>query len=275
MKSAKSMKTKSQTSKPSGLPGARKVTTSKYRSYLLYGRSGTGKTTLAATFPTPILFLDVRDEGLDSVADIEGVEFKEIDNLDEFEDVYWWLKENPGHYKTVVIDTVSQLQDLSILDTLGGKMKKGKSIGDWGTMSQRQWGQVSSYMKEWLVNFRDLTKDDMNIIFLAQERVDHESTMEVQVDGQIAPEVGAMLSPGTVKVLNAAVSVIGNTFIRSKIIKKEVNGKTKREERIEFCLRIGPSSVHTTKVRKNRDIEVPSFLSDPSYQDIIEVIKGE
>ena len=39
---------------------------------LLYGRSGTGKTTIAASFPTPLLLLDIREKGTDSVANVKG-----------------------------------------------------------------------------------------------------------------------------------------------------------------------------------------------------------
>ena len=36
-------------------------------SALFYGRSGTGKTTLSATFPKPLLILDIAEKGTDSI----------------------------------------------------------------------------------------------------------------------------------------------------------------------------------------------------------------
>ena len=68
---------------------------SKDRSFLFYGRSGTGKTTLAGTFPTPILILDIGDKGTDSISDIEDCYVWEITEWDDIEIAYYYLKANP------------------------------------------------------------------------------------------------------------------------------------------------------------------------------------
>lgn len=271
---------KSPTSKDDArLPGARKVSkVNKHRSFVFYGRSGTGKTTLAATFPGPILLLDVRDEGTDSVADVADLDVKEIEDFDDFEEAYWWLTKHPDVYKTVIVDTVSQLQQLLVKE-IGEKVaKKGKKAGDWGSMTQRDWGNVAAKMKEWIINYRDLTKEGMDVVFIAQDRVFNAGEDDDDTDNQISPEVGPALSPAIAKVLNAAVSMIGNTFIRSRIVKKDDKkkpGKKISKEVTEYCLRMGPNSSYVTKVRKPRDIEAPSFIVDPTYEDILEVIKGK
>lgn len=243
------------------------------RSFALYGRAGTGKTTLAATFPGPILLLDIKDEGTDSVTDVEGLKVWDIDTVDELEDAYWYLKKNPDKFKTVILDTVTMLQHLKIDDLVGAKLEKlGKQAGDWGTMTKQDWGAVASYLKTWITNFRDLP---MNTVFIAQERVfnvDYEDSTE----GMIDPEIGPALSPSVKSHLNAAVSVIGNTFIRSRIIKKkDAKGKTTETEKIEYCLGIGPSSIYTRKVRKPKSVELPDLIANPEYKDIIEIIEGE
>lgn len=274
----KSTLKKNQTSKrDAGMPGARSVNrVNQHRSFAFYGRSGTGKTTLASTFPGPIILLDIRDEGTDSIADVKDLEVKEIESFDDLEEAYWWLhKDEADKYSTVVIDTVSQLQQLTVKEMIGDKGRGGKKAGDWGSMTKQDWGAVSAKMKEWIVNFRDLTKLGYQVVFIAQDRVFNLGDDEDVSDDQIAPEVGPALSPAIAKVLNAAVSVIGNTFIRSRIIKKEVKSKKKRIEKLDYCLRIGPNSVYVTKVRKPRDIEAPSFIMDPTYEDILDIIKGK
>jgi ATP-dependent phosphoenolpyruvate carboxykinase len=49
------------------------------RSYVFYGQSGTGKTTLAATFPGPILLCDIKDRGTDSVVGVEDLDVMEVE----------------------------------------------------------------------------------------------------------------------------------------------------------------------------------------------------
>lgn len=240
----------------------------RHRSFVLYGRSGTGKTTLASTFPGPILLLDIRDEGTDSISDME-VDVKEIHEPDDIEEMYYNLKEEPGRYKTIVLDTVSQWQQMEIEYLAKEKRKKsGARTGDWGTMTKRDWGDVAARMKEWLVNYRDLSKLGMNIIFIAQDRAFNFDEDEGN-DQQLIPEIGPQLMPSVVKTLNAAVSMIGNTFIRERVVRRS------KERRIEYCLRVGPNPVYITKVRKPRKIEAPSVISNPTYEDILEIIKGE
>lgn len=249
----------------------------KSKSFVLYGRSGTGKTTLAASFPKPILYLDVRDEGTDSISDVEELFVREVASFEDFEDTYWWLKENDGgKYKTVIIDTVSQLQQIVVEEKSASKKKRGgKPAGEWGSMTRGDWGDVAALMKEWLINYRDLSSLGINVVFIAQDRTFNLSDEEDDADGGIAPEVGPGLSPSIAKALNAAVSMIGNTFIRQRTITKEVNGKKRKIERIEYCLRVGPNPSYITKVRKPKSTKAPDVIADPTYQDILDIIEGE
>jgi hypothetical protein len=238
----------------------------------LYGRSGSGKTTLACTAPKALL-INIRDQGDDSVRDIKGLKVWDIPDLDEFEEVYWFLKDGDHKYKTAVLDTVTMLQQMKIEAVIGGKrMKGGRNAGDWGTMTKQDWGEVSAYLKYWITNFRDLP---MNVIFLAQERVFNVDDDNGEM-GMIDREVGPSLSPATKNHLNAAVNIIGNTFIRSRIIKrKDEKGKIREKEKIEYCLGVGPSSMFTRKIRKPRSIELPDVIVDPTFEDIMGLIEGE
>lgn len=242
-----------------------------YRSYVFYGRSGTGKTTLAATFPKPLLLLDVNDRGDDSVLDVEDIDIRDIREWDDFELTYWYITQHPDEYRTIVIDTMSQLQGVCINHVLSEKNKDSERAGEWGVMTKQEWGQVASLMKIWITRLRDLP---MEVVFVAQDRtfnLDEEGDPEQMLD----PEVGPQLMPSVVKHLNAAVHMIANTFIREKITVRKVGNKKREVKRIQFCARIGPNPVYITKVRKPKSIVLPSVIVDPSYEGLQRIIKGE
>lgn len=255
-----------------------------HRSYVFYGRSGTGKTTIAATFPKPALLVDIKDSGDDSVTGTPGLKVLDVKSWDDFELGYWWLYRNPTKYKTVIFDTVSQLQQLAILKVLQQRHNgaeptvKGRTVlsaSDWGVMTKQGWGDVASLMKMWITNLRDLP---MEVVFIAQDRTFNFGEEDAS-EGMLDPEVGPALSPSIAKHLNASVHMIGNTFIRRRFVVKEIREgrKIKKKEvaRTEFCLRIGPNPVYITKIRKPKHIIPPSLLVNPEYKELVKLIKGE
>lgn len=247
-------------------------------SFVIYGRSGTGKTTLAADFEKPMLYIDVKDKGTKSIRDVKGIKRLKINAFADLENAYWWLKDNPERYRTVVIDTVSQLQALYVREFGEAKGKHSKrNVGDWGTLTKRDWGDISAKLKEWLGNYRDLVELGMDVVFIAQDRTFNMGDDDTDDDEVLAPEVGPGLSPSIAKALNASVDLIGNTFIRSQWI-EEKNSKGKviaEHEQIDFCLRVGPNSLYVTKVRKPKGQVAPTLIVDPSFDDILDVINGE
>ncbi len=221
---------------------------------------------MGASFPAPILFIDIGDKGTDSISDVEDCYVWEISEWDDLEIAYYYLKAHQDEYKTVVIDTITGGQQSAIIKVLENKNKRTDKAGDWGTMTKREWGDVAAMMKSMITNLRDL---EGNTVFIAQDRIfniDDEDLDEI-----LMPDVGPQLSPSVAKHMNAAVSIIGNTFIKSKTVKR----KGKEKEIYIYCLRVGPNSLYTTKLRKPRGMEPPQVLIDASYEDIMAQVKGE
>lgn len=234
---------------------------------------------MACTFPGPILLLDILDKGTNSVLDVKNLDVMEIKEWDNFETAYWWLKANATHkYKTLILDTVTNLQQLAVLKILSKKKAVDvNKAGDWGTMTRKQWGDVASLMKTWITNIRDL---QMNVVFIAQDRVFNFNEDDDAADDEdkLAPEIGPRLSPAVAGHLNASVSIIGNTFIRRVVTpdKKLKTGKIiKGKEETEYCMRLGPSPLYITKLRKPKSIVTPSVLVDPTYDKIMSLVTGE
>lgn len=244
---------------------------------VLYGRANSGKTTLASSWPKPMLYIDVKDRGSRSIRDIKGIKKRRIETFEDFEETYWWIVANPDRYATVVVDTVSQLQRIAVEEHHSRKKtSKGKrSAGDWGSMTKRDWGDVAALMKEWIINYRDLADIGIEVVFVAQDRAFNMSEDDEETEGDLPPEIGPALSPSVAKLLNASVDVIGNTFLQTRVIKGNTVKKIKSKEIIEYCLRVGPNSLYITKVRKPKSIEVPSIIVDPDYEDIMAIIKGD
>lgn len=240
---------------------------------VLYGDAGTGKTTILGTFPK-VLHLDIRENGRKVLKKVKGLKSASIDSPQELEDMYWYLKEERHDFETVGIDTCGGAQLLMIEEIMKKKKKKGRA-GDWGTMSQQMWGDVAGRMKETILDYRDL---DMNVVFICHSRIFKANESEDDEDeniSRIAPKVGPAVSPSVVNVLNAAVDIIGETFIgeKYKITKDPKTGKKTETKSVDYYLRIGPNSSYITKVRRPKGDKLPDVLKDPEYSDLIELME--
>lgn len=261
-------------------PGGRPVSEKKYHNgFAIYGRSGTGKTTLSATFPKPILYLNILDDGTDSIADEDGVTVVDIKSSGDFHKIIQWALEKASKdklkYKSIVLDTLTQLQGMLVREMFEEKKKKDtklkdKQAGDWGTMTKQDWGSIAGDMKAAIQDVRNLPLEQA---FICQERIFNLGDEEDE-DESLAPEVGARLSPSVKDDLNASVSIIGHTFIRVKRTKKkDEKNKTYWDVKKQFSLHLGPHEIYTTKVRKPKKVKAPDFIVDPTYEDIMAIMK--
>lgn len=231
---------------------------------LLYGRSGTGKTTIAGTFPKPLLVLDIGERGTDSLSG-EDISTIEINDWSTLEEVFWELKDGTHDYKTVVIDATHSMQALALQEArdIAGKKDKDQT-------SQRDFGQASGLMNQWIYHFRDLRDQDINVVFLCHDRL---REVDSEDDEMILPEMGPRLMPGVAGTLLGAVNLVGYTYIREQVTKSKIVGK-KGTRVVEYGLKLGPNSVYATKVRSPKETEVPEFIIDPDYDKLVTVLKG-
>lgn len=231
----------------------------------LYGRPGTGKTTISCTLPKPLLLIDVKDKGTDSGKrdDLEpgDITVFELEEFDEIYDIYDYIKDNPDRFKSVVIDHMTALQDFCYEKVMD---EEGKS-----RMSQGMYGTAGGYLKEVINLYKGLTDLGITPCFNCQDRME---SGDGEGEDQLLPEVGPGLMPSVARTLCAASRVIGHTY-QFENVEKLDGAKVRRN--IEFRLRLGPNPYYITKVTRPFGTPCPQFLVDATYQDIMKVVKGK
>ena len=230
---------------------------------LVYGRSGTGKTQFGSTFPRPMLFLDINEKGLDTIRLEKDIDVLRCQTWDDFDDAYWFLKDGTK-YKSIVIDQLTNLQDLGMRHV---RDRAGKGEGE--LFTKKNWGELSGLLKTAVDNLRGLG-EDYNICLIAHERTFDGGDEE---DDALEPSVGARVMPSVGSFIDGAVDAIGSTFIRESFQKKRGGKKTRQ---VDYCMRIGPHAFYSTKVRRPVGAgPLPEFIVDSSFRKITNLISGK
>ena len=232
-----------------------------YMKALIYGPNGTGKNTVAATFPGPVLVLDINEKGTRSMMGHEpgNVKKRFLDTFEMFVMAYWYLRSGKHPYKTVVIDNVTTLQEVAMKFVMR-KEADNDLNKDMDMPNKKDWGNLSQLMKKWVVEFRNL---DMNVVFIAQEKRNNDEDLasdEVSVFPRVSASVKA--------ILGAAVDVIGRTYV---IDTEDDNGKAI----VKFCMRVLPNTTYMAKIRLPKGAKAPTSLVNPSYQALKHIMDGD
>lgn len=250
---------------------------------LLYGRSGTGKTTLWATFPGRTLaiicsggFRPGELRSIDTPENRKRISHVVIHDSSEMRQLIDYA--NGGPFENVVLDHVSGLADLVLKEILG--IEEIPAQKSWGMAQQQDYGQMAIQCKEIL---RSLLNLEQNVVIIAQERTfGEESNSEV-----IQPTIGPALSPSLAGWLGPACDYVCHTFLRQKVVEKTVKvaGQEKKvrevTDKVEYCLRTGAHETYMTKFRVPRKEptdairkEPTDVIIDPSYEKIRKLIRG-
>lgn len=139
----------------------------------ILGEAGTGKTTFAANFPSPI-FIRAED-GLTSLESRDGIEaFPLISNTNEVFEGINVLATQEHQFKTVVIDSVTRLNELFEKEVVESDPKKPRSInqalGGYGA-GHAAVAEKHRTLRNWCESLR--AAKGMNILFLAH--ADHDT----------------------------------------------------------------------------------------------------
>lgn len=148
---------------------------------LIYGKSGVGKTPIAATAPKPI-FLDVEKRMITVSGKVARIP---VSSLKEAKKALKFIKKEGNKYQTVVVDSLTQLVETRLLD-LKAREKKAIKAGE----------KVNAYAKydtiyDETIDFIEALKDmEQNIICVCRQMaksVDDEELYRPSMSGQKLP----------------------------------------------------------------------------------------
>lgn len=166
---------------------------------LVYGNSGVGKTTLAGSSAavkemSPVLLVDIEGGNLSLKKTYPDVEVVRVKTWDQMQDVYDELHRGKSGYRTVIIDSLTEVQWFSmagVMDEMVAKAKREGDDRDPDIPSQREWGKNINQVRKFVRAFRDL---DVNTIFTALAKSDKDprsglNLTKPSLPGKLANEV--------------------------------------------------------------------------------------
>lgn len=242
----------------------------------IYGRSKTGKTRFACTFPKPLMLIGAAgygtEKGTRSLGRMKGSKFFPLGNSEQISQLAEIVLEDG--YKTVVLDTAGGLQERVVDEYL----KRDESVKrDWRTVPKGDWVPINGRTIQRIRCLLDLAdQDKINTVIIAHERsFNAESESDL-----IFPTIGSALTPGVAGWLNAACDFVCQTHIREQTVSQTVTiGRketttSRKTGRMEYCLRTGPHPVYITGFRVPMGVKLPDDVVDPSYEKVLNVIEG-
>lgn len=154
---------------------------------LVYGEPGAGKTYLCGTAQDsddtrPILFLDV-EGGAMTLRRRQDVDVKQIRSIDEIIQTGNMLHQNPGYYKTVIIDSLTELQKLDmrvVMKELKSRSSRPENL-DEDTPHQQAWQKSGVRISRIVRFYKDLPLHTIMTCLLATEQEKNEKGNETDI----------------------------------------------------------------------------------------------
>lgn len=224
--------------------------------WVIWGKSNSGKTWLISTFPKPLLYLQIGDDGANTIANVNGIDAIPIKSIQDLKTVAEEALKDKK-YKTIAVDTfsfiVNEWTDEKII-------KKGKR------MTQQSWGDLKIEQEELIKAMHKLAKKHIVVLSC------HESTDSIEgMEDEITPDVRPSVSKGARTYLEG----MANYGIHTTKISKEVTKGNTTKEVVKYAAHLGPNPYYWTKLQIDPSIKVPDRIINPTYDKIMQIINGE
>lgn len=226
--------------------------------WVIWGKSGSGKTHFTATLPKPLLYIQIGDDGSNTIAHVNGIKAIRANTLERLKKLGEELVKD-SKYASVVVDTFSMITNVWIDANATQKKRK---------MTQQMWGDLKVETEELIKIFHSVAEN--HVVALCC----HEANDTIEgMDDEIIPDFG----PNTTKGARIYLQGMANYGIHMTKLQKTVTDKATGEEKdvVKYAAHIGANPYYWTKLQIPDNIKIPSVMINPSYDKITKLIEGE
>ena len=288
---------------PNGKPGSvlsRAVDVSTLKAgpikFGVYGPNRVGKTTLACTFPKPLLLVSVepdRTGGADSVKGVEGVSLVQPATVDEFRQLAGELTAGGHGFVGVVVDSATSLADMVLRKLLG--LEDDPTMIKYGQVSRQTYMDRAEETRNLLRPFMNLPLD---VVVTAKEKdhnpekgdgakpkIVHGKFAEARIESFFSFDAAGS---GTAGWLADCCGLIGRLYVDKEVkahpvllngkpvVDKETGEPKVRYEETGRYVRRLLTQLHPNFAAgvRGRPENVPPYIEEPTYEKIRAVIDG-
>lgn len=208
----------------------------------LYGPPGSGKTTLASDAPKPV-WLDFENSSETLRNSKSDIPIMTRDELKDAEAVIRWVQNDTNDYETIVVDTISSMNETWLLEYMKKKNPKDLTV----VASQPDFRILNHQMKRF---FYALIECNKHVILIAHEKVWRDD----KSDTPRVLEVRPALPPGAEASVERLVNEV--FYLESK---SQLNGPDKRK------LHVSAQGKVLAKNRQGLDVSV---IDNPTWKEV-------
>jgi len=230
---------------------------------LIYGKSGVGKTRLAASASqvesmSPVLLIDV-EGGTFSIRDVyPSVDVLRVRDWDEMQEVYNELYDGSHRYKTVILDSLTEIQKFSMINIMIDLLKDPRNNDrDPDIPSIREWGKNIEQIRKMVRAFRDLPISTIFTALVVEDKNVKTGAVEKKpsLSGKLSGEVAGFLD------------IVSYYYVKPVPIPG--SAPTQYENQ-----RLLLSTATEDTVAKDRSDRLPTVVQQPTMSVLLDYITG-
>ena len=146
--------------------------------WVIWGKSNSGKTWLSSTFPKPLLYVQIGDDGANTIARQEDIDAIRIQSIEELKNLCKELEKNKK-YSTIVFDTFSMVVNEWVDEKVISKNKK---------MTQQSWGDLKTEQEE-VIKLTHKLAGRRHVVLTCHESMDSIEGLEDEITPDVRPSV--------------------------------------------------------------------------------------